>query len=255
MVAVTANQLDVMKGKVIRRKKIIYLDSPKRGIWEIGFSLKVAWQLMYNMRKLHNIGPGITVFGSARLEEGTKYYEAAVEFGKRIAEMKFTTITGGGPGIMEAANKGAFEAGGISVGMNIVLPHEQHENPYLTDSIVFEHFFTRKVLLVKHSYAFVVMPGGFGTMDEFFEILTLVQTKSVDRYPIVLFGSEFYNPIMDLMKVFAAAGTIAPIDMDLVFITDSIDDGMDYIQKFINRHYNILPQRPRWRWLERKEPK
>jgi uncharacterized protein (TIGR00730 family) len=139
--------------------------------------------------------------------------------------------------------------------MNIVLPHEQHENPYLTTSVVFEHFFTRKVLLVKHSYAFVVMPGGFGTMDEFYEILTLVQTKSVDRYPIVLFGSDFYQPIVELMKGFAGAGTIAPIDMDLVFITDSIDDGMDYIRKFINSHYNILPQRPRWRWLERKEPK
>ena len=244
-----------MKGKVIRRKKIIYLDSPKKGIWEIGFSLKVAWQLMYNMRRLHNIGPGITVFGSARLEEGTPAYEAATEFGRRIAMMKFTTITGGGPGIMEAANKGAFEAGGMSVGMNIVLPHEQHENPYLTTSVVFEHFFTRKVMLVKHSYAFVVMPGGFGTMDEFFEILTLVQTKSVDRYPIVLFGTAFYQPVLDLMKGFAQAGTIAPIDMDLIFMTDSIDDAMDYIQKFIHRHYNILPQRPRWRWLERKEPR
>ena len=212
-----------MKGKVIRKKKIIYLDSPKRGIWEIGFSLKVAWQLMFNMQKLHNIGPGITVFGSARLEEGTPAYEAAVEFGRRIAGMKFTTITGGGPGIMEAANKGAYEAGGISVGMNIVLPHEQHENPYLTHAVVFEHFFTRKVLLVKHSYAFIVMPGGFGTMDEFFEVLTLIQTKTVDRYPIVLFGKAFYEPIVALMKGFAKAGTIAPIDMDLVFITDSID--------------------------------
>ena len=243
------------KGRVIRKKKIIYLDSPKRGIWEIGFSLKVAWQFMYNMRKLHNIGPGITVFGSARLAEGSPAYEAAREFGRRIAQMKFTTITGGGPGIMEAANRGAFEAGGISVGMNIVLPHEQHENPYLTHSVVFEHFFTRKVLLVKHSFAFVIMPGGFGTMDEFFEILTLVQTKTVDRYPIVIFGTEFYQPVKELMKVFEAKGTISPGDMDLVFFTDSIDEGMDYIQKFMNRHYNILPHRPRWRWLERKEPK
>lgn len=241
-----------MKGKVIRRKKIIYLDSPKKGIWEIGFALKVAWQFIFNARRLHNIGPGITVFGSARLEEGSFYYEAAREFGKRIAMMKFTTITGGGPGIMEAANKGAFEAEGVSVGMNIVLPHEQHENPYLTDSVVFEHFFTRKVMLVKHSYGFIIMPGGFGTMDEFFEIITLIQTKSVDRYPIVLFGTTFYQPILDLMHSFAKAGTIAPIDIDLVFLTDDIDDAMDYIQQFINRRYNILPQRPRWRWLERK---
>lgn len=244
-----------MKGKIIRRKQNIYLDSPKSGIWEIGFALRVAWQFMYNSRKLHNIGPGITVFGSARIEEGTPYYEAAKEFGRRIALMQFTTITGGGPGIMEAANQGAFEAKGISVGMNIVLPHEQHENPYLTDAVVFEHFFTRKVMLVKHSYAFIVMPGGFGTMDEFFEIITLIQTKSVDRYPIVLYGVAFYKPVLELMKSFAQAGTIAPIDIDLVFLTDSIDDAMDYIQKFIHRHYHIQPQKPRWRWLERKEPR
>lgn len=243
---------NVMKGKVIKSKKFIYLDSPKHGIWEIGFSLKVAWQFMYNAWKLHNIGPGITVFGSARIQEGTPYYESAREFGRRIAEMSFTTITGGGPGIMEAANRGAFEAKGISVGMNIVLPHEQHENPYLTNAVVFEHFFTRKVFLIKHSFGFIVMPGGFGTMDEFFEIITLIQTRSVDRYPIVLFGTEFYKNILATMQDMADAGTIAKEDIKLLFITDSVDDAMRYVQGFIHNNYNIVKQRPRWRWLEKK---
>ncbi|AYD48388.1 LOG family protein [Arachidicoccus soli] len=241
-----------MKGKKIRAKKMLYLDSPKSGIWEFGFALRVAWQFMYNARLLHNIGPGITVFGSARLKEEDAYYQAAREFGKRIAAMSFTTITGGGPGIMEAANRGAFEAGGISVGMNILLPHEQHENPYLTTSIVFEHFFTRKVMLVKHSFAFIIMPGGFGTMDEGFEIITLIQTRMVDRYPVVLFGSVFYKSIFEEMQVMAKNGTISPADMDLIFVTDSVDDAMKYIQTFIHKTYNIVKHRPRWRWLEKK---
>ncbi len=241
-----------MKGKKIRAKKMLYLDSPKSGIWEFGFALRVAWQFMYNARLLHNIGPGITVFGSARLKEEDAYYQAAREFGKRIAGMSFTTITGGGPGIMEAANRGAFEAGGISVGMNILLPHEQHENPYLTTSIVFEHFFTRKVMLVKHSFAFIIMPGGFGTMDEGFEIITLIQTRMVDRYPVVLFGSVFYKSILEEMQVMAKNGTISPADMDLIFVTDSVDDAMKYIQTFIHKTYNIVKHRPRWRWLEKK---
>lgn len=241
-----------MKGKKIRSKKLLYLDSPKSGIWEIGFALREAWQFIYNSYKLKKIGPGITVFGSARTPSDDLYYNAAMEFGKRIAQINFTTITGGGPGIMEAANKGAYEANGLSVGMNIVLPHEQHENPYLTTSIVFEHFFTRKVFLVKQSYAFIVMPGGFGTMDELFEIITLIQTKSTDRYPVVLFGVAYYQKLIEMMKVMAENGTIAQDDINLMFVTDSVDDAMQYIEKFIERHYTISPHRPKWRWLEKK---
>ncbi|ANI88091.1 Rossman fold protein, TIGR00730 family [Arachidicoccus ginsenosidimutans] len=241
-----------MNTKKIPKKTPLYLDGPKRGIKEIWFALKVGYSFMYNNYKLHNIGPGITVFGSARTPIGSEYYEAAREFGKRIAQMNFTTITGGGPGIMEAANKGAFEAKGRSIGMNIVLPHEQHENLYLTTSVIFEYFFTRKVMLVKHSYAFIIMPGGFGTMDEFFEIITLIQTKSTDKYPVILFGKKYYEKLVGMMHTMADEGTIAREDIDLIFWTDSIDDGMDFIQKFIHKNFNILPHRPRWRWLEKK---
>ncbi|MDE1193546.1 MAG: TIGR00730 family Rossman fold protein [Arachidicoccus sp.] len=242
-----------MHGKKIPNKKPLYLDGPKRGIKEIWFALKVGYSFMYNNYKLHNIGPGITVFGSARTPENSVFYNAAEEFGKRIARMNFTTITGGGPGIMEAANKGAFEAGGRSIGMNIVLPHEQHENPYLTHSVIFEYFFTRKVFLVKHSYAFIIMPGGFGTMDEFFEIITLIQTKSTDRYPVILFGVEYYKELVNMMKVMAQNGTISPDDIGLILVTDNIDEAMEHIQKYIKRHYTISPHRPRWQWLQKKE--
>lgn len=241
-----------MKSRRIPTKKPLYLDGPKRGIKEIWFALKVGYSFLYNNYKLHNIGPGITVFGSARIAENSFYYKAATEFGRRIALMNFTTITGGGPGIMEAANKGAYEAGGRSVGMNIVLPHEQHENPYVTTSVIFEYFFTRKVMLVKHSYAFVVMPGGFGTMDEFFEILTLIQTKSTDRYPVILFGVEYYKVLIEMMTIMTQNGTIAEEDIDLLFLTDSIDDAMEHIQRFIKNNFTIFPHRPRWRWLEKK---
>ena len=127
------------------------------------------------------------MFGSARYTEKHPFYIAAREFGKRISDLGFTTMTGGGPGIMEAANRGAFEGGGTSIGCNIVLPQEQKENPYVTRSVTFENFFVRKVILAKYSYAFIIMPGGFGTMDEFFEILTLIQTKTVTQFPVVLY--------------------------------------------------------------------
>ena len=134
-------------------------------------------------------------------------------------------MTGGGPGIMEAANRGAFENGGNSVGCNIQLPFEQKTNPYVQKSITFEHFFVRKVLLVKYSYAFIIMPGGFGTMDEFFETLTLVQTKTITQFPIVLFGKEFYQPLMETIESMAEQGTISKDDMDLVLVTDSVRRG------------------------------
>src|SRR5688572_10618104 len=150
---------------IIPSKEHVYLDGPKSRSYELGFALRVFRQFIKGLRALHFVGPCITVFGSARFKEDHKYYEAAREFGKRIALMGFTTMTGGGPGIMEAANRGAFENAGVSIGCNIQLPFEQIPNKYLTTSITFEHFFVRKVLLTKYSYAFIIMPGGFGTMD------------------------------------------------------------------------------------------
>jgi uncharacterized protein (TIGR00730 family) len=235
----------------IPKKIPLYLNGPKRGIHELVFALKMSYNFMRNNYRLHNIGPGITVFGSARTPEGSLYYEAAKKFGKQIAEMNFTTITGGGGGIMEAANRGAYEANGRSVGMNIVLPHEQHANAYLTSSVLFNYFFTRKVMMVKHSYAFIIMPGGFVTMDEFFEVLTLIQTKSTDQYPLVLFGKEYYQKLIDLMRTMAQNGAIAAPDINLLFLTDDVDEAMRFIKKYIFSHYTISQSKPRWRWLKR----
>lgn len=200
---------------------------------------------------MHFLGPCVTVFGSARFKEDHPYYIQAREFGKRIAAMGMTTMTGGGPGIMEAANRGAFENGGQSVGCNIQLPFEQQPNPYMQRSITFEHFFVRKVLLIKYSYAFIIMPGGFGTMDELFETLTLVQTKTITQFPIVLFGKEYYRELMETITDMAAQGTINKADMDLLLVTDSIDEAMDHINQYISTNYTVKPRKRLW-WLFEK---
>lgn len=230
-----------------------YLDGPKPRMYELSFVWQVFWQFIKGFRSLHFAGPCVTVFGSARYKSDHKYYQAAVEFGKRIAGMGLTTMTGGGPGIMEAANKGAFENNGMSVGCNIILPHEQHANPYLHKSINIKFFFVRKVLLVKYSYAFVIMPGGFGTMDEFFETLTLVQTKTINDFPIVLYGREYYQPLMDAMEDMARQGTISPDDMKLVLITDDMDEAIDHIAKYIRLNYKVRTKDRRLWWLFEKK--
>lgn len=234
--------------RIIPAKEQVYLEGPKSRSYELQFAFKVFMQFIYGFRKLHFVGPCITVFGSARFKEDHPYYIAAREFGKRISILGFTTMTGGGPGIMEAANRGAFENGGTSVGCNIVLPHEQKENPYLTRSVTFEHFFVRKVLLAKYSYAFIIMPGGFGTMDEFFEILTLVQTKSITQFPVVLYDTSFYQPLMDMIQQMAEDGTISRQDLELVLLTDNIDDAIQHISKYIKMNYKIKPRKKFW-WL------
>jgi uncharacterized protein (TIGR00730 family) len=194
---------------IIPPKEHVYLYGPKSRGYELAFGWKVFKEFIKGFRCLHFVGPCITVFGSARFKEDHEYYQSAREFGKRIAEIGFTTMTGGGPGIMEAANRGAFENDGRSVGCNIRLPFEQIGNKYVQTSVTFEHFFVRKALLVKYSYAFIIMPGGFGTMDEFFETLTLVQTKTITSFPLVLFGKEFYRDIWESMQVMAEKGTIS----------------------------------------------
>ncbi len=174
-------------GTIIPAKEHVYLEGPKSRGYELGFAWRVFWQFIKGFRTLHFVGPCITVFGSARFREGNHYYTEAREFGKRIAELGFTTMTGGGPGIMEAANRGAFENGGKSVGCNIRLPFEQKTNPYMHKSVTFEHFFVRKVLLVKYYYAFIIMPGGFGTTDDVFEAAKSVRTRSIIQLPCGLF--------------------------------------------------------------------
>lgn len=238
--------------RLIPAKEHVYLDGPKSRGYELFFAFKVFKQFIKGFRVLHFVGPCITVFGSARFKPAHPYYEQAVEFGKRIAQLGFTTMTGGGPGIMEAANKGAFENGGQSVGCNIQLPFEQQANPYLHVSVTFEHFFVRKTLLIKYSYAFIIMPGGFGTMDEFFETLTLVQTKTLTQFPIVLFGKEYYKEIMEAMNDMATKGTISREDMDLVVLTDDIDEAMEHVSRYISTNYKVRPRRRSWAFFEKR---
>lgn len=234
--------------RIIPAKEHVYLDGPHSRGYEFIFLFKVMSQFFKGIRKLHFENPCITVFGSARFNEQHPYYTAAREFGKRIAALGFSTITGGGPGVMEAANRGAFESGGTSIGCNIVLPHEQKENPYLHKSITFDFFFVRKTLLIKYSYAFIIMPGGFGTMDEFFETLTLIQTKTLTQFPIVLYGKTYFKPLMDMIQDMADKGTISPADMNLVLLTDDIDEAMAHIHLYITTNYKIVPRKRFW-WL------
>ena len=237
--------------RIIPAEKQVYLEGPKSRTYEFGFALKVFSQFLKAFRTLHFVGPCITVFGSARFKEDHIYYKKAREFGKHIAGIGFTTMTGGGPGIMEAANRGAYESGGMSVGCNIKLPFEQKANKYIQKSITFEHFFVRKALLIKYSYAFIIMPGGFGTMDEFFETLTLIQTKSITQFPVIIFGKDFYKDLEELMGDMLKQETINPEDLELVLITDSVDEAMQHIQTYITKNYKIKPRR-KLGWLFEK---
>ncbi|MEY4361428.1 MAG: hypothetical protein RL391_734 [Actinomycetota bacterium] len=185
--------------------------------------------MLRGFRRLHFVGPCVTVFGSARVREGDAEYELAREVGGALSRIGFTVMTGGGPGVMEAANRGAKEAGGHSVGCNIELPHEQMPNPYLDISVDFSYFFVRKVMLVKYSYAFVVMPGGFGTVDELFEALTLIQTGKVSNFPVVLMGTEFWGPLLQQLDEMADEGLISPGDLDLLLTTDEIEEAIHHI--------------------------
>jgi len=175
-------------------------------------------------------GPCVTVFGSARFEDGHPYYQLARDLGAGLARNGFTVMTGGGPGIMEAANRGAKEAGGTSLGLNIALPHEQKPNPYVDRFIEFEHFFIRKVMLVKYSTAFIVMPGGFGTLDEAFEVVTLIQTQKLDDFPIVAMGDGFWRELRDFMSnTMLKAGTITSEDLDIIRQAVTVEEAINII--------------------------
>ncbi len=243
---------EVKKPPIIPRYKSVYLDGPKGRDFEFAFAIKVMRQFLRGFRKLHFVGPCITVFGSARFKENHPMYEAAREFGRRIAATGFTTMTGGGPGIMEAANRGAHEADGVSVGCGIELPFEQKGNAYMHEFVEFEHFFVRKVLLLKYSYAFVIMPGGFGTMDELFETLTLIQTTTIEQFPVVLFSKEYFQPLWNYMEFMGENGTISMKDLDLVLLTDSHDEAMAHIEKFVTINYKIKPRKKLWWFFERR---
>jgi uncharacterized protein (TIGR00730 family) len=178
-----------------------FLEGPRSRAREFFFSIRVLWEFIRGFRVLHFVGPCIAVFGSARVKPGTKYYDQAREMGAGICGSGFTVMTGGGPGIMEAANRGARESGGRSVGCNIKLPKEQAPNVYLDRYFSSRYFFIRKVLMFKYSYGFVIMPGGIGTMDEFFEALTLIQTHKIHDFPVVLMNKSYWEPVMPLFSI------------------------------------------------------
>lgn len=237
---------------LLNKEDYYFLEGPKSRQYEFIFALEVFWEFIKGIRALHFVGPSVTVFGSARFREGHKYYELSRELGAKIAQSGLTVMTGGGPGVMEAANRGAFEVGGKSVGCNIKLPEEQNPNPYMQKWVEIKFFFVRKVLLVKYSYAFVVLPGGVGTMDELFETLTLIQTATIHDFPIVVMGKEFYAPLTDMLHKMVAEKTIAEEDLQLLKFTDDPDEAVHHIRDYITSNYQIKAKRkPIW-WLFEK---
>jgi hypothetical protein len=223
----------------VNKAERAFLDGPRSRWKEFTFTISVAWEFIKGFRKLHFVGPCITVFGSARFKEGHEYYELARKVGAGIAQIGFTTMTGGGPGIMEAANRGAYEAKGRSVGCNIVLPHEQKPNPYLDKWVSIRYFFVRKVLLLKYSYGFVVLPGGFGTLDEFFEALTLIQTRKILQFPVVVMCKDFHRELLAHIAVMEKTNTISPGDIDLLYFTDSPEDAMRWLQAKTDKQFGL----------------
>jgi uncharacterized protein (TIGR00730 family) len=230
-----------------------FLQEPQTRWNNFKFAIRVFFEFMKGFRALHFSGPCITIFGSARFKDHHEYYKVAYEFGHAVAKMGGTVMTGGGPGIMEAANRGAYENGGYSVGCNIFLPHEQKPNPYMHRWVMIRYFFVRKVLLLKYSYGFIVMPGGFGTMDELFETCTLIQTKTIRNFPVVVYGTAYHEPLLEFFKKMIEFGTISEDDLKLVLFTDNVEEGMEHIKKYLREYFYMKPIKPSpWLFERRK---
>lgn len=233
------------------------LEGPHSRWKELWLVVRAVKDFIRGFRTLHFVGPCVTIFGSARFGEAHPFYALGREVGRRVSETGFTVMTGGGPGLMEAANRGARDAGGRSVGCNIQLPFEQSANPYLDAFVTCRYFFVRKVLLFKYSYAFIALPGGIGTLDELFEALTLIQTKKVESFPVILIGVEFWAPLVALLNQMLTAGTISAGDLKLVLVTDDLDEAMTHLRVHAIEHFGLRVRRvPRAsRWLgERRTP-
>lgn len=230
-----------------------FLSGPQPRVAELARIWRIASDFVRGFRTLHFAGPCVTVFGSARFQEDHRYYALAREMGRRLGRAGFTVMTGGGPGIMEAANRGARDVHGRSVGCNIILPKEQKPNPYLDLWVEFRYFFVRKVMLVKYSYAFVVLPGGFGTMDEIFECATLIQTGKIKHFPLVLMGTDYWQPLRDfLCHGMVKEKTILPADCERILFTDSPDEAMDRIMNAATHEFGLVWEPvPRWYFGEK----
>ena len=243
-----------MNDTIKMTKQRRWSESKAHSSWQI---FKIMAEFVDGFEALAKIGPCISIFGSARTQPGNPYYELSVDIAKRLSEEGFGIISGGGPGIMEAANKGAQLGGGKSVGLNIELPFEQTPNPYIDrdSNLNFEYFFVRKTLLLKYSYAFVVMPGGFGTLDEYFEALTLIQTKMINQFPIVIFDTAFHKELLEHIDLLKREQTISPEDTDLFLVTDSVDEAVAYIQRNSIAKFNLQPEKPKrpFKWLLERE--
>ncbi|HET7342596.1 MAG TPA: TIGR00730 family Rossman fold protein [Methylomirabilota bacterium] len=227
-----------------------FLEGPQPRGRELRRALSIFVEFIRGFRALHFVGPCVTVFGSARFKEDDPYYVLAREIGGGLARLGFTVVTGGGPGIMEAANRGAREAGGRSIGCNIELPAEQKPNPYLDRWITFRHFFVRKVMLVTYSYAVVALPGGFGTLDEIFETATLIQTHKIADFPLVLVGRDFWRPLTDFLHgPLEAMALIDPVDADRIIVVDAAADAVAAVRDTAIPTFGLRYRRPRRRWL------
>ncbi len=227
-----------------------FLEGPQPRSSELRLALGIFTEFIRGFRSLHFVGPCVTVFGSARFKEDHPYYAMARAIGHGLAELGFTVVTGGGPGIMEAANRGAREARGRSIGCNIELPAEQTPNPYLDRWITFRHFFVRKVMLVKYSYAFVALPGGFGTLDEIFETATLIQTGKIEDFPLVLVGRDFWRPLTDFLHgPLERMRLIDPRDADRIIVADSATEAVEAVRTIAIPSFGLRYRQPRRRWL------
>jgi hypothetical protein len=217
-----------------------FLEGPRSRRAEFCRALRIFAEFIKGFRALHFLPPCVTVFGSARFAEQSPWYAMARSVGQELAKVGFTIMTGGGPGIMEAANRGARDAGGLSVGCNIVLPREQKPNPYVDRFVEFDYFFVRKVMLVKYSYAFVVMPGGFGTLDELFEAATLIQTGKIEGFPLVLMGRSYWQPLLDFLReTMLRAGTIEAIDIDRILLTDDVGEATHHVEMTVRQRFGV----------------
>lgn len=221
----------------------VLLEGPQSRSRDLWLVLRAVKDFVTGFRRLHFIGPCVTVFGSARFTEDHPYYTLGREVGAGLSRLGFTVMTGGGPGLMEAANRGAREAGGRSVACNVQLPKEEDPNPYLDHSVRVHYFFVRKVLLFKYSSAFVALPGGFGTMDELFEALTLVQTGKIQSFPIVLMGTSYWRRLLHLIHCMEREGTISADDLRLWLTTDDLDEALAHIKAHTVDRFGLLARR------------